>query len=249
MSQICESLQLPTESLQQLQQENDELQRRLHAQSKVLHSLESRVGRSLQALQAYLDQLKTIGANLGCSDHLRLMEAEINRLCDLLADATLLQKLEAGKVAVNFAVLDPFTLLAAVSRHLVTPRDGSTPRLRCQIADFLPVIYADQELTEAVVADLLARGLKYSDPEVAVTLGAEVEAERVRIWVTAQRFAPLGQREFAPEIALCCKRIEVQGGEVTCKADEKGFSVVSVLLPVLLTESFKVGQLVEAVVR
>lgn len=248
MSQICESLQLPTEFLQQLQQENDELQKRLHAQRKVLHSLESRVGRSIETLQAYLDQLKAIGAHLGCTDHLRLMEAEISRLCDLLADATLLQKLEAGKVAVNFAVLDPFAVLAAVSRHLVTPRDGSTSRLQCQIAASLPAIYADEELTEAVIADLLARGLKYSDPDVAVTLGADADAERVRIWVTAQRFAPMGQREFAPEIALCCKRIEVQGGEVTCKADTNGFSVVSVLLPIPVTGNFKVEQLAEAVV-
>jgi signal transduction histidine kinase len=252
MSQTLVSLQSSTESLHQLQHEHVELQRCLSAQQKVLHSLESRVGRSLEVLQVYLDQLKAVGSDLDCSNHLNCMEAEVSRLCDLLSDATLLQKLEAGKVIANFEVLDPYEILVAASRHLVEPRDGSNSRLICRIVPDLPAIYADQELTEAVIADLLARGLKYSDTAASVILGAEVQAGKLRIWVTAQRFAPPGQREFAPEIALCCKRIEVQGGEVTCQADENGYSVVSVLLPNVVSQmsvgedSKLSGQLVES---
>ncbi|MBW4519050.1 MAG: hypothetical protein KME16_05040 [Scytolyngbya sp. HA4215-MV1] len=209
------------------------MKRYLTAQQKVLSSLELRVGRSLEALQGHLDSLGANGVQISHCHSLSLMEAEVHQLCDLLSDAMLLQKLEAGKVQVNREMVDPYSLLIAASRHLLEPKDGSRSRLICKFSPDLPLIYADQDLTEAVISDLLTRGMKYSDVSAPVTLSVQSEVGRLAIQVSAQRFAPIGNREFATEIALCCKRIEVQDGGVTCKVNAEGFSVVTVSLPAL----------------
>ncbi|MGC8711749.1 MAG: hypothetical protein ACP5RH_05100, partial [Leptodesmis sp.] len=77
---------------------------------------------------------------------------------------------------------------------------------------------------------LLARGLRYSDSTSAVVLGVAAVDDWVHLYVTAQRFAPIGNRDFATEIVLCCRRIEVQKGKVTCHQRPDGLQTVTIAL-------------------
>ena len=238
MSQQCAPTLVRSSSLQQLQLENLELQRHLAAQRAVIESLERRVGRSLESLEVHISQLVVEQDSPHWSEHLSGMESEVSVLCDLVSDTILLQKLEAGKVAVRLEPMDLHSLLISVSRHLVDPRDGSSPRLVCEVEADLPLALGDQELTEAVLTDLLMRGIKYSDSNVPVVLEVERSTEQVHFKVTAQRFAPPGDRDFATEILLCCRRIEVQGGEINCRSHLEGQQTVTVLLPIADDSSF-----------
>lgn len=231
MSQPCLLPQADV-TLQQLMAENAELQKYLAAQKKVIASLERRVGRSLDSLGVHVTHLSEQG-NLTSNwqEHLNSVQSEVDSLCDLLADTMLLQKLEAGKVEVNLEALNLQPVLGSVSRHLLEPKDGSQVRLLCEISSQLPLALADQDLTEAVLMDLLARGLRYSDLDRVVILGASADQEYVHLNVTAQRFAPPGNREFATEIALCCRRIEVQRGKIACQPRPDGLQTVTISLP------------------
>jgi len=40
----------------------------------------------------------------------------------------------------------------------------------------------------------------------------------------------MGDRDFATEIVLCCRRIEVQQGQVTCEHRPNGLQVVKISL-------------------
>lgn len=218
-------------SLQQLQLENSELKKYLAAQKAVITTLERRVGRSLESLGVHLDHLLTTADAHIWEDQLPLVQHEVTGLCDLLSDTMLLQKLEAGKVEVNLEPLELARLLSSVSRHLLDPRSLRAGRLVCEIDSDLPLVVADQELTEAVLTDLLARAMKYSDPSSPVVLGAEASPDRVYLRVTAQRFAPAGNKDFATEIVLCCRRVEVQQGEITCTPHPDGLQTVTIGLP------------------
>ncbi|WP_421657677.1 sensor histidine kinase [Leptothermofonsia sp. ETS-13] len=199
----------------------------------MIESLERRVGRSLEA---FVKQLRCLTESpQGCPDwqpHLDSMQQEVSSLCDLIADAMLLQKLEAGKVSVRLESLDLYPLLESVSRHLINTKAGSTVRLVCEIDPRLPHVLADRELTEAVLTDLLARSMKYSDPGSPVVLAARSVAGKVFLQVTAQRFASPGDRDFATEVVLCCRQIEVQNGQVTCQHHPDGLQTVVITLPV-----------------
>ncbi|MGI0485942.1 sensor histidine kinase [Pantanalinema rosaneae CENA516] len=231
MSQPCLLPQADV-TLQQLMAENAELQKYLAAQKKVIASLERRVGRSLDSLGVHVTRLSEQGnSTANWHQHLSSVQSEVDALCDLLADTMLLQKLEAGKVEVHLEALNVQPVLASVSRHLLEPKHGGQVRLLCEIDANLPLAWADQDLTEAVLMDLLARGLRYSDADIAVILGASADREWLDLRVTAQRFAPPGNREFATEIALCCRRIEVQRGKIACQLRPDGLQTVTISLP------------------
>jgi signal transduction histidine kinase len=170
--QPCTLTQIGSPSLQRLQSENLELRQYLEAQRKVIASLERRVGRSLESLGVHVKALTTVSdaASEGQSS-INSIQSEVDSLCDLLSDAMLLQKLEAGKVEPKLEPLLIEPLLNCVSRHLLEPRVQEPVRLICEFNPAMPKIWADQELTEAVLTDLLARGLRYSDPASVVVLG------------------------------------------------------------------------------
>ena len=219
-------------SLQQLQGENAKLQKYLAAQKAVIGSLERRVGRSLESLEGHLHHLATASQESETwQAHLGSVQSEVDGLCDLVADTMLLQKLEVGKVAVNLEPLDLQPLLVSVTRHLLVPKAGA-PRLVCEVDAALPLALADPDLTEAVLTDLLTRSLKYSDPDLPIVLKVERSTVQVHLSVTAQRFAPPGNRDFATEIVLCCRRIEVQGGEVVCQPRSDGLQTVTATLQI-----------------
>lgn len=221
MSQCAPSRISP--ALQQLQAENRELRRYLEAQKKVVASLERRVGRSLTSLGVHLEQMGTVPPeHENWQACVASVQGEVSSLCDLLSDVMLLQKLEAGKVNVQLEYLPLAPLLASVTRHLLDAKDGNPSRLVCEFASSSVAAWIDQELLEAVLTDLLARGLRYSDGDSPVVLGIKLADNQAQIYVTAQRFAPVGNADFATEIVLCCRRIEVQNGKVTChqSADE-----------------------------
>jgi signal transduction histidine kinase len=231
MSQQSATVQAPSDALHRLQVENAQLQRYLAAQKSVILSLERRAGRSLESMGVHVKRLSgSAYDSAGWHQNLESVQHELDCLCDLISDTMILQKLEAGKVDFKLAPLDLKVILQSISRHLLDPKDGTAVRFVSKVDSTLPIALADQDLTEAVLTDLLARGLKYSDPSLPVVLEAEQVGERVHLYITAQRFAPPGNRDFAMEISLCCRRVEVQGGEVTCQPHPDGLQTVTIAL-------------------
>jgi signal transduction histidine kinase len=216
-------------AIQHLQAENEKLCHYLAAQKKVIASLERRVGRSLDTLGVHVKQLTDSCQQEAERQHyIHSIQHEVNSLCDLLADAMLLQRLEAGLVDVHLEMLPLSPILSSVTKHLLS--ETSTPRLIYELESNALAVRADQELLEAVLIDLVARGLRYSDVESPVVLGAKCCSNQVHLFVTAQRFAPIGNRDFATEIVLCCRRIEVQNGTVTCQQRSDGLQTVILAL-------------------
>lgn len=216
----------------QLEAENQELHAYLHTQRVIVSSLERRVGHSLESLAEHVQRL-TIAAqdDQSWQQQLTYVQNEVDCLSDLLADTLLLQRLEAGKVQVKRELLDIQTLLRGVTRHLLKPDQSQWSRLICEIDPLLPSAYVDQELTEAVLTDLLGRALRYSDGSAPIALMATTIPGQIELRVTAQHFAPPGNRDFATEIMLCCRRVEVQGGTITCEQHPNRLQTVVIVLP------------------
>jgi signal transduction histidine kinase len=216
-----------------LEQINATLSNQLAAQKQITEALEQRVAQALETIQTHLRHGVSALPLTERQHRLELMEAELHQLSTLLSDTTLLQKLTAGKVAVTLEVTDLAGLLTSISHTLQrSSKVGKLSQLQCKIAAQMPKALIDQDLTESVVTDLLARALKYSDPTVPVVLEALRVQQQIQIHVLAQRFAPIGQREddFAPEIALCCKQVELQRGSITCQLQD-GLTLVTISLP------------------
>jgi signal transduction histidine kinase len=228
-----ESPQVESLAAQQLKKNNAELQQYLEAQKRVIASLERRAGRSLDSLGVHVSHLSaSFHQSQAWQAALAGVQNEVDSLSDLLSDAMLLQKLEAGKVEIKLEAIALDHLLDSVTRHLSQPNSHHAGRLVRQIPENLLPVLADQDLTEAVLSDLLARGLKYSDPDAVVTLAVDRVDDGMQICVTAQRFSPKGDRNFATEIVLCCRRVEAQNGTIFCKQTVDGLQTVIITLAI-----------------
>ncbi len=217
--------------------ETADLKSQLQGQDKLVKALERRVARSLDSIQTHLGQLdQSFHNDPDWQKALSSMAGELHQLGDLLADTTLLQKIEAGKVLVQLEAIDLHLLLDSVTRHLSAWREGVAPRLICNIPTQLPSVLVDHEHTEAVLMDLLGRALKYSHPDSTIVLEADCSEGWAAIEIVAQRFAPVGQQDFAPEISLCCKRVEIQNGQVSCRVRSDGSTSVVIKLQVSNSE-------------
>jgi signal transduction histidine kinase len=52
-----------------------------------------------------------------------------------------------------------------------------------QLSEDLPDIYADQDMLERVVINLLQNAIKFTPPEGKISLGAAPEQDSIRFWV------------------------------------------------------------------
>ncbi len=214
----------PSVCAQSLRAENEQLKQHLAAQQRVLRALGRRAEHSLAVFASQLEWLDPLWPERW-TQPLATFSGEVERLSSLVRDALLLQRLEAGQVPLQ---PQPLPTLALLERMAQLPG----PRLLREFGPPLPLLLADLEQTEAVLVELLGRAQRYSDPASPVVLGAAASGGELNLWVAAQCFGPLGTSEdFAPEIALCCRRIEVQSGRLTCSRRPDGLSAVSLWLP------------------
>jgi signal transduction histidine kinase len=219
-----------TQSLHCIRTENVELEQRLTAQRQVTSALERRFGQSLGVLNGYIDQLIHLTEDpANWNQAIALVQHEVDGLRDLLSDAVVLQKLEAGKVELNLEPIDLCAVVQMMCAPFQSSRSNTPNRLVCAIQAPSAVARVDRELMEAVLTDLLARALRYSDPLSPVVLGLDCKAGEIHLYVSAQRFAPVGNRDFATEMMLCCRRIEVQSGAIACHHQPDGFQTVSMI--------------------
>lgn len=234
MLQPCAPPVTQTTVLHAMQAENEKLRKFVAAQKTVIGALEQRAGRSLSSMGVHLQGLnQTLAQSPDWQSNLDSVQHEIHCLCDLLADTMLLQKLESGKVEVHLEALDIPEMLRSMIRPWLEPQANGSVRLTHNLppsqTDSLPEALADRDLTEAALMDLLARGLKYSEEPVELVIKAR--QNRLVLRITAQRFAPIGDRSFATEIVLCCRRIEIQGGAIACEQHLDGRQTVIITLP------------------
>ncbi|MBD2099926.1 hypothetical protein [Leptolyngbya sp. FACHB-261] len=223
---VTEALVAPERPcLHSIRAENERLRQQLSAQRRVLTALSQRAQRSLQIFETQLHQLENQPVEAWVSP-LATFTGEVQGLSSLVSDTLLLQKLEAGQIPLDLRPLPTLPLI-----ELVT--SGFGERLVREFASPLPPLLADSEQTEAVLMELLGRARRHSEPNSPLIVGAAAVAPKgVRLWVAAQRFVAADSAEdFAPEIALCCKRVEIQGGGLTCERRSDGFSAVVLQLP------------------
>ncbi len=104
----------------------------------------------------------------------------IQRLTKSLLD---INRLESGQPVTNLEALDPTKPLRNARLALITSAESKNQQVTLQLAEDLPDIYADQDMLERVVINLLQNAIKFTPPEGKITLGAAAEQDSIRFWV------------------------------------------------------------------
>jgi two-component system phosphate regulon sensor histidine kinase PhoR len=111
-------------------------------------------------------------------DFLGQIEAELDRLTQLVRELLELSRIESGQVELHRTSVDVPQLLEEVAGRLRTQAERAGVSLTVEPGHFLPPIYADRERIEQVLVNLVHNAIKFTNPDGSVTLGAEADDGR-----------------------------------------------------------------------
>ncbi|MEP6774760.1 MAG: ATP-binding protein, partial [Chloroflexota bacterium] len=111
------------------------------------------------------------------------IEAEVDRLTQLVRELLELSRIESGQVPMQRTNLDVPQLLETAAGRLRAQAERAGVHLMVEVAALLPLAYADRERIEQVLVNLVHNALKFTNPGGSVTLSAQPDGADIRISV------------------------------------------------------------------
>jgi signal transduction histidine kinase len=135
------------------------------------------------------------------TDYVADIRSSGHLLLSLINDILDLTRIEAGKLDLNLEPIDPNEILGDIVRLLAPLAHAKTMRLSAKEAVGCKPLLADRRALRQLLNNLVANGIKFTDPSGAVTLSAEtIDAGHVALLVADNgRGIPRGR------IAELCK--------------------------------------------
>lgn len=165
----------------------------------------------LQTIRLSLQKLTQLLANHDNAAVLTLLQTgtrgtrQLKRLVDSLLD---IQHLQASGTLLNRRATDLHMLLAEAVQLIQPLAQDAGLRLRCALADDLPVLSLDDDMVLRVVTNLLENAVKYTPEGGDVTLHATVEGDHALI--TVQDTGPGIPAEYLDTVFEQYQRVKYQ---------------------------------------
>ena len=254
---ITQRKQAELELLRTLAREKELGQLRSHFVSMVSHEFRTPLGiiqSSAEILEDYLDQLQPAERK----DHLQSIRHNTRRMARLMEEALLIGGLDAGKIEFKPQPLELRPFVQRLVDEVLSATNRRCP-IEVSLAEMPAEIQADERLLQHIFTNLLANGVKYSDPgwpvrfEIA-SVGAEIvcsihdqgigipEADREWLFTAFHRGQNVGDRPGSGLGLVIVKRsVDLHGGKIKVESQFGRGTVVTVRLPVFCPERQAAG--------
>lgn len=138
----------------------------------------------LAVLRAEIEALRD-GVRVADHDAMAALADEAERLGHLVDDLHQLALADAGALSYHFASIDPVALLRATAQRYRPRLEAAGLTLDLLLPQAAPVLFADGERLEQLLANLLENSLRYTDAPgtVALSLHSDQDNDEVRIEV------------------------------------------------------------------
>jgi signal transduction histidine kinase len=184
---------------------------------------------------------------------LTIIKKNSDRLLGLVNDLLDLSRMEAGKLDLHRASLDLARLIPQVAGSLRPLIDAKRQRLRLDLGEALPPVWADQDRVTQILTNLISNAHKYTLVEGNITVAARQDDGFVRVDVsdTGIGLSPEDQarlftkffraHERSPQagggtglgLVICRLLVELHGGRITVSSAPGQGSTFSFSLPAL----------------
>ena len=139
----------------------------------------------LASLQAMIETLQegALDDRPAAEDFLRRMDAEVGRLNRLVSEFLELTQIESGQLQLALYPTDIRSLFASVAARMAAQAQQRGSAIDQSLPASLPIVNIDAARIEQVLLNLVQNALVFTPSGGRVTLGAEQEADHVRLWV------------------------------------------------------------------
>jgi signal transduction histidine kinase len=184
-------------------------------------------------------------------ESLAIVKKNADRLLGLINDLLDLSRMEAGRLDLHRTSLDLARLIPEVAGSLRPLIEAKRQRLRLDVGEALPAVWADQDRVTQILTNLISNAHKYTLVEGNITVAARRDDGFVRVDVSdtgiglspqdqAQLFTKFFRaHERSPQagggtglgLVICRLLVELHGGRITVSSAPGQGSTFSFTLP------------------
>ncbi len=153
-----------------------------HAKSAFLANMSHELRTPLNAIIGFSEMIikKTFGP-LGhdkYGEYLDDIHMSAKHLLEIINEVLDMSKIEAGKVELDEQEIDMQGLIDSVVRIMTSKAFSTGLEIKEDIADNLPVLYADPRLIRQILINLLTNAIKYSHKSGIIDVRAHIDAKK-----------------------------------------------------------------------
>jgi signal transduction histidine kinase len=237
----------------QLEQQNLAIQEANRLKTEFVSMVSHELRTPLTSIQGYAELLlEDQRITEEQRETLTIVKKNSDRLLGLVNDLLDLSRMEAGKLDLHRANLDLARLIPQVTGSLRPLIDAKRQRLKLDLSEALPAVWADQDRVTQILTNLISNAHKYTLAEGNITVAARQDDGFVRVDVSdtgiglspedqAQLFTKFFRaHERSPQagggtgLGLVISRllVELHGGRITVASAPGRGSTFSFSLPV-----------------
>jgi signal transduction histidine kinase len=238
----------------QLEQQNLAIQEANRLKTEFVSMVSHELRTPLTSIQGYAELLlEDQRITEEQRETLTIVKKNSDRLLGLVNDLLDLSRMEAGKLDLHRANLDLARLIPQVTGSLRPLIDAKRQRLKLDLSEALPAVWADQDRVTQILTNLISNAHKYTLAEGNITVAARQDDGFVRVDVSdtgiglspedqAQLFTKFFRaHERSPQagggtglgLVICRLLVELHGGRITVSSAPGQGSTFSFSLPVL----------------
>jgi len=238
----------------QLEQQNLIIQEASRLKTEFVSMVSHELRTPLTSIRGYADLLLEDKQIVGEErESLTIVKKNAHRMLGLINDLLDLSCMEAGKIELQRANLDLTRVIPEVAGALRPLIEAKRQRLRLDLEDALPAVWADGDRVTQILTNLVSNALKYTPAEGSISVAARRDDGFVRVDVSdtgvglsteaqAQLFtkffrvpdrSPQAATGTGLGLAITRSLVELHGGHITVSSAPGQGSTFTFSLPVL----------------
>jgi signal transduction histidine kinase len=169
----------------QLEQQNLAIQEANRLKTEFVSMVSHELRTPLTSIQGYAELLledKQIAGEK--RETLTIVKKNADRLLGLINDLLDLSRMEAGKIDLHRTSLDLACLIPEVAGSLRPLIEAKRQRLRLDLGDALPAVWADADRVTQILTNLISNAHKYTRADGSITVAARQDDGFVRVDVS-----------------------------------------------------------------